>query len=631
LKGIILSILLGLLLLDLRVEAACDHAQADYEIIDYNLSVRIPDTYDRIEVDALLSLEKLTSGAGNRMKLQLGDNFRGAKMINLRVADAQNAPLDFTFNDALLEIKALGLFGENRTALVCVQYDIVKDESFFDEYSLFSFEVCDSMCHVNASITRTDNWYPKVEGTRVQRLAPYELMIDMPAHFEVMASGRLADVTTTHNRKIYVWRNYEGITDRSLYFFALKRIRMVKDFDDGFCVIMYLPENAMPENIDYLSSAIHDSYRYFESIFGEATWNEYKIMAFPYGYSGLFNSMCAPVELFTSAIKNNDIYFPIRLVIHEVSHTWWGNIVSSDADEDYWLFEGFGKYSEVVGIRPALGVDVESLSFFRLKLCTLPYIDYVPSIKNAQNADDRTLVNVTAYYMGATYLRMLRYMMGEDNFYKGIKDYVRKNRGECISTEDFISAMEKYCRREHRTMLEDYLMNPGYARFDVRRLDTEYRDGIYVHKYNIRNVSDKDIYVPCRVTSDVENYTKNLWVKKGEQVIIKVLSRQNEAADHIIVDPEEIFPVCKACVKGPGATVYENQQGEVRVYNIISDGPFANAGINEDMSLISVDSVGLPGNDLRSLNHMFLQPAGKEMKLQVIAEGIEPYEVTVLY
>ncbi len=631
-KKVIVFVLFILLLLHPQVAGAGDREHPDFEIIEYDLSVRIPDTYDRIEVDALLCLKKLTSNAENSVRIILGNNFRGAKMVNIEVTDVRNEPLSYTFEDALLEMNLPDIWGLNKAAWVLIQYDIIKDASFFDEYSLFSFEICDSLCHINASITRTDNWYPKIEGTMAKRLAPFKLVIDVPMQFEVMASGRLVDFVADQNRRIYTWHNYEGVTDRSLYFFTLKRDKFVKEYSDGFRVIMYLPRNAISENIEYVSDVVYKSYRYFENVFGEAIWNEYKVMVFPYGYSGLFNSMCAPVELFTSAITNNDIYFPIRSVIHEVSHTWWGNIVSSNADENYWLFEGFGKYSEVVGIKPALGADVESLSFFRLKLCTLPYIDYVPSIKNAQNVDDRTLVNVAAYYMGATYLRMLRNVMGEDNFYKGIKDYVRKNWGKCSSTEDFIKTMKKYCRKEHRAMLSDYIMNPGYARYEVSGPWLVENHGS-VQSYVIKNVGDKDIFVPYKVQNDMENYRKDLFLKKGKScgIYMKSTGLGFDTSDVVIIDPEEINPVCRSGLKGPGATVYENQQGEVKAYNIASGAPFANAGINEDISLISINSEKLAGKDLRTLNHMLLQPEGTKIQLMVKAGDAEPYEVTVAY
>ena len=601
----------------------------EYEITEYDINVRVPETYDSFEIEASLQIENSMPDSEHTLEIMLCRNFRGAKATNLHIYDETSKPLDFSFEDDLVSISLSD--ASMGSSVVVLQYDLVKDEDFHDQFSPFAFEISDTLCHVNASITRTDNWYPKIAETMAKRLAPYQLVVDVPEKFEVMASGELIDVAAVGGQKVYTWRNYQGITDRSLYFFAQEQERIVREYDDDFRVIMYVPDGTIPTNMDYLADVIHTSFRFFEEMYGEAPWNEYKVMAFPYGYSGLFNSMNAPVTLFTSEITNNEIYFPIRSVIHEVSHTWWGNIVSSNPDENYWLYEGFGKFSEIIGIKPALGVDVESLSFFRLKLCTLPYIDYVPSILESQDSEDRVLVNVAAYYMGATYLRMLRFVIGDKNFYKGILEYVRQCRGMCISTDDFLTIMQKRCNKKYHGMLSDYIKNPGYARYEIDRLGTIYNGKHYLHNYEIINIGDKDIYTPYLVQSDMESYKEYLFLKKGEKFLVRVKSGFREPADHIVVDPEELFPVCGAGLKGPGAIVYENPSREVKVYNVAADAPFARAGIVDDMTLIKLNGEELAGNDLRTLNHMMLQPGGTELQLLVRAGDGEPHEVTVVY
>lgn len=603
----------------------------DYRIAEYDISVRVPEKCDRFEIDVLLDIQKLSREAPEIVRIMLGKNFRGAAFVNITVSDVNNEQVPFTFEDTLLDIDLSNLVGESAEVWLLVEYDMIKDTSFYDQFSPFSWELSDSLCHINASITRTDNWYPKIDDTMPKRLAPFTLTVDVPEKFEVMASGRLADVVVEQGRKEYTWQNYEGVTDRSIYFFAQEQSRTVREFPDGFRLIVYASSDARPDNIDLIADVIHKSYRYFETVYGELPWNEYKIMSFPYGYSGLFNSSNAPSSLFHAEIVHNDIYFPTRSVVHEVSHTWWGNVVSSNADENYWLFESFGKYSEIIGIEPALGADVESLSFFRLKLCTLPYIDYVPSIKNAQNADDRVLVNVAAYYMGATYLRMLRYVMGEENFYKGIRRYVKESWGECIDAEDFFRAMKRFCPKEYHGIITDYVMNPGYARYDVAKVGVSLKNDYYVYNYRISNVGNKDIYVPYRVESDVENYEERLFLRKGESTLVEVKSTQKTGGDHICLDPEEIYPVCQAVLKGPGATIYESNSGEVKAYNIATDAPFGKAGITEEMALVKMDGIELAGNDLRTLNHNLLRQEGEEVTLLVRSGDAEPYEVTVRY
>jgi len=62
----------------------------------------------------------------------------------------------------------------------------------------------------------------EAEGKMLDRLPEYTFSIDVPSGLEVMASGKLQDEFEKGDRKIFKWRNYQGLTDRSLYFFAAR-------------------------------------------------------------------------------------------------------------------------------------------------------------------------------------------------------------------------------------------------------------------------------------------------------------------------------------------------------------------------------------------------------------------------
>jgi len=47
-------------------------------------------------------------------------------------------------------------------------------------------------------------------------------------------------------------------------------------------------------------------------------------------------------------------------------------MVVSDASKDYWLFEGFAKYSEIIALKPTPGLYVELESFRRRKKRSAP-------------------------------------------------------------------------------------------------------------------------------------------------------------------------------------------------------------------------------------------------------------------
>jgi hypothetical protein len=596
----------------------------------YNIRVAIPDTFDRIDIQAVLQMEITPESAPDTIPFILCEHFIGVEAVDILVLDGKERMLhNIIKGDTLLVI-----LPEKDRDRSSIRFDYslkITTEYATDPYSPFAFEVSDSLCLINAAITRTDNWYPKLEGRMNDRLPPFRLIIDVPARLEVMASGVLTKVNQEGDRRIYEWMNFPEITDRSLYFFAAQREKKVFSYADGFQVHFYVPESAREENIRKIADITHQAFRYFEKCFGEVPGQTFKIMSFPYGYAGLYRSLGVPVSLLTSELKLTDIGYPLRTVIHEVSHTWWGNVVSADAEKDYWLFEGFAKYSEVKGIRSSLGMDIEQLSFSRLKLATLPYVDYLPAVRNAGKEENRFLEMTAAYHYGAMILKMMESIMGEERFSTAVSDYVRICRMTCTDTDNFIGVLNRHLPDSLQSLISGYLDKPGYAEYTIQRVDLDQKDGYWPHLFVISNICEKDFFTKIHLQSDICDSVQNVFIPAGQSAKIAVRSRKSSGPVVLEVDPDGIFPVRQHGLRSVGGMVYRDGRGRILFINVIPHAPLSDAEIQDNMILHSVDGMNLSGKTIESLNDLLVRQAGTRLRLMVQKKDEEPYEVTVVY
>lgn len=102
------------------------------------------------------------------------------------------------------------------------------------------------------------------------------------------------------------------------------------------------------------------------------------------------------------------------LLLHEVSHEWWGNKVTAKDWADFWLHEGFAVYSEALYVNDTLGKK--------------RYLDYMDMIRNrirnrtpivqGKNLTSAAAYNGDIYAKGAWVLHMLRYILGDDQFFQ---------------------------------------------------------------------------------------------------------------------------------------------------------------------------------------------------------------------
>ncbi len=589
----------------------------------YDITVRVSSRYDSLQIEALMDI----TSQGKDLEISVGKYFRGTEVKDVRVYSGKEE-LKYTFNDNIINLP----LKDRKIDKLLVTYRIcpVKDKD--DLYSAFAFNISESDCRINASITRTDNWFPKIKNSSPERLPPFNLTIDVPYHLEVMASGRLDYISEHQGRKIYRWKNYEHITDRSLYFFALPCKKIEKIYPRNFSIKLYVPNNSIDKNIDYVADIIYKSYKYFEEHFGETGLKEYKVMAIPSGvtggYSGLFNSMTVGEEYFTKEINNNDILFPSRNIVHEVSHTWWGNIVSADASKDYWLFEGFAKYSEIIALKSVFDKDVETESFRRLKMVYMSY--YGSDMPLMSDIDERDLQVAVAYFKGAMILKTLEFIMGEEAFFNGMKEYVETFRGKLATTDDFRYVMQKFSPVDLNDFFKDYVYEKGCGEYSVTVLDSRKKGHEYITGIKIENKGDKDICTPVEAKTYLEDYTKNVFIAKGSSLFLEVRNTEPSTGQNICVDSEGIYPVCEANVKGAGGYAYFTPGGECKFTGMIKEGFLAKSGVKSSMILLDIDDVKISKLDIVTLNRLLVKPSGSKMKLTV-KDGQDIRDIEILY
>jgi aminopeptidase N len=129
-------------------------------------------------------------------------------------------------------------------------------------------------------------------------------------------------------------------------------------------------------------------------------------------------------------------------ISHELSHQWWGDLVTMKTWNDIWLNEGFATYSEVLfferfwPVHPGELMD-ESYDDHR----AFGQLSGTVYAENAANPwDDPSAI----YTKGAWVLHMLRHVMGDERFFAALKDYGQRFAFANASTDDFRRVCEDH-------------------------------------------------------------------------------------------------------------------------------------------------------------------------------------------
>lgn len=133
-------------------------------------------------------------------------------------------------------------------------------------------------------------------------------------------------------------------------------------------------------------------------------------------------------------------------ISHEITHQWFGNLVTMDWWSRLMLKEGFAVYFEFVGtnmVYPEWSV----LELFVNYMHNVLKADSLEStraleIELADATEIRQVFNIIPYWKGGSIIRMLDFILGPDNFQAGLGKYLSIYKYDNANFTDFCKAVQ---------------------------------------------------------------------------------------------------------------------------------------------------------------------------------------------
>ncbi|TRY78714.1 hypothetical protein TCAL_06795 [Tigriopus californicus] len=159
----------------------------------------------------------------------------------------------------------------------------------------------------------------------------------------------------------------------------------------------------------------------------------------------------------------------VEVIAHELSHQWFGNLVTMDWWTDLWLNEGFATYMEYIGANSYLPDNQKQE---RAVLNDLHDVLGIDSLKSAVPISvevgnpyyDFTYTRL-AYGKGGCLLRMVEAFMTLDTFKEGVNQYLKGNNHGNTVREDLWQSLNNVAELESidiSTVMEGFTKKEGY-------------------------------------------------------------------------------------------------------------------------------------------------------------------------
>ena len=165
-------------------------------------------------------------------------------------------------------------------------------------------------------------------------------------------------------------------------------------------------------------------------------------------------------------LKEND--FTDYLIMHELAHQWFGDLLTCQSWSEGWLNEGFATHSEMLWEEHSNGLasgvfylqNMKDSYFLETKSYIRPIV--CKNYEYPSEIFDRHL-----YQKGAMVLNYIRDYLGNDNFKKGIHHYLKKNQFSSVQTHDLQRAFLESTGYSIEAILENFVFKAGHPELKV--------------------------------------------------------------------------------------------------------------------------------------------------------------------
>ena len=317
-------------------------------------------------------------------------------------------------------------------------------------------------------------WFP-VNGYGMNRFTS-TISVTVPAHMVAIGSGQSSVADTPASKK----PNASVLPTKTFTFVSSK-----PSFPGTIVAAVFSPEYKSDEaGLDlhvffkpthqtlapaYTTTAVQE-FSYFITLYGLPPSQKLNLVELP---GDTLPYLWAPeiVGLAGPSITEKTNY---RLLADAIAHEWWGVSVSPATKDDWWLSDGFARYSEAMYVENAAGGAGLEEAVKDMSVGALAY-DTVP-LSSASKLDIfSTEFQSLTTDKGAMILHMLRWVLGEDKYNKTMRDFAGQYAGKSATTDDFREVAEKNYGQQLTWFFSQWLDSTGAPEFKVKY--TTYRLG----------------------------------------------------------------------------------------------------------------------------------------------------------
>lgn len=260
----------------------------------------------------------------------------------------------------------------------------------------------------------------------------------------------------------------------------------------------------------------------FEDDYGPYRWQRVGFTAVPFNSGAMEHATSIAYPLIT--LDGTTTYE--TLMAHELSHHWWGDLVTCRNAGDMWLNEGWATFSEGIFLENLYGPEEYADHFKDLLKEVLLYAHRndgerypVSGVPNTATYGDHV------YKKGALMAHNLRVYMGDENFFNAIRDMMNERAFTHHTSADLRDYFQQYTSADLTGFFNHWVFEPGFPEFRIKAFTPVSGNTWEVHIDQFQHYSG-GFYENVPIELTAREFSGEIWTTQilagGEQTIVSV-------------------------------------------------------------------------------------------------------------
>ncbi|MEH2115702.1 M1 family metallopeptidase [Nostoc sp.] len=390
--------------------------------------------------------------------------------LNIESVQVDEVPQNFDYDGEQLSIQLSEATQVGKRLLIAIAYSVAKPQRgiyFIQPDKHYPNKPTQVWTQGEDEDSRF--WFPCFDYPG--QLSTSEIRVRVPNPLVAISNGELIDTTEDGDYKIYHW-SQQQVHPTYLMTLAVGDFAEIRDEWKGKPVTYYVEKGReedakrsmekTPRMIEFLSQKY--GYPYPFPKYAQVCVDDFIFGGMENTSTTLLTDRCLLDE--RAALDNRNTE---ALVVHELAHQWFGDLVVIKHWSHAWIKEGMASYSEVMWTEQEYSLP--EAAYYRLlearrylsedsSRYRRPMVTHV--YREAIELYDRHI-----YEKGSCVYHMIRAQLGDELFWQAIQIFVQDNAHKTVETIDLLRAIEKATGRNLSFLFDQYVYRGGHPDFKV--------------------------------------------------------------------------------------------------------------------------------------------------------------------